>query len=128
MRVPFTLLPRQLLLLVVFLIITILTGMRWNLSVVWICISFMARDGEHFFICFLATWISSFQKFLFSLVSHFFIGSFILGEFSSLSSLYILVISLLSYVELANIFSHSISGLFSLEAISFDEQKLFNFL
>jgi hypothetical protein len=88
----------------------------------------MARDGEHFFICFLATWISSFQKFLFSLVSHFFIGSFILGEFSSLSSLYILVISLLSYVELANIFSHSISGLFSLEAISFDEQKLFNFL
>jgi hypothetical protein len=30
----------------------ILTGMRWNLSVVLICISFMARDGEHFFICF----------------------------------------------------------------------------
>jgi hypothetical protein len=24
----------------------ILTGMRWNLSVVLICISFMARDGE----------------------------------------------------------------------------------
>jgi hypothetical protein len=27
----------------------ILTGVRWNLSVVLICISFIARDGEHFF-------------------------------------------------------------------------------
>jgi hypothetical protein len=28
--------------------------LRWNLSVVLICISFIARDGEHFFKCFLA--------------------------------------------------------------------------
>jgi hypothetical protein len=35
-------------LLVVFLMIVILTGVRWNLSVVLICISFVARDGEHF--------------------------------------------------------------------------------
>jgi hypothetical protein len=37
---------------------------RWNLSVVLICISFIARDGEHFFMCFLAIWISSFEKVL----------------------------------------------------------------
>jgi hypothetical protein len=71
---------------------------RWTLSVILICISFMARDGEHFFMCFLAIWISSFKKVLFSSVAHFFIGSLILREFSFLSSLYILVISPLSYV------------------------------
>jgi hypothetical protein len=42
----------------------------------------MARDDEHFFMCFLAIWTSSFEKVLFSSVDHFFIGSLILGEFN----------------------------------------------
>jgi hypothetical protein len=47
----------------------------------------MARDGEHFFMCFffflfLAIWAFSFEKVLFSSVAHFFIGSLIWGEFS----------------------------------------------
>jgi hypothetical protein len=46
----------------------------------------------------LAILISSFEKVLFSSVAHFFIDSFILGEFSFLSSLYIQVISPLSDV------------------------------
>jgi hypothetical protein len=54
--------------------IAILTGTSWNLSVVLICISFMARDSEHFFICFLTIWISFFEKVLFSSVAYFFIG------------------------------------------------------
>jgi hypothetical protein len=63
-----------------------------------ICISFMAREGKHFFTCFLAIWISSFENILFSSVAHLFIGSLIWGEFSFLSSLYILAISPLSDV------------------------------
>jgi hypothetical protein len=50
MRVPFSQHPHQHILLVVFLMMAILTGVRWNLSVVLISISFMASDGEHFFI------------------------------------------------------------------------------
>jgi hypothetical protein len=45
-----------------------------------ICISCMARDGEHFFMCFLTIWIFSFENILFSSVAHFFIGSLILGS------------------------------------------------
>jgi hypothetical protein len=39
-------------LLLVFLIVAILTGVRWNLNMILICISFMDRDGDHFFLCF----------------------------------------------------------------------------
>jgi hypothetical protein len=62
--------------------LAILTVVRWNLSVTLICISFMTRDGEHFFMCFLATWTSPFEKVLLSSVTHFFIASLIWGEFS----------------------------------------------
>jgi hypothetical protein len=37
-----------------FLILAILTGMKWNLKVIWICISLMTKDFELFFRCFLA--------------------------------------------------------------------------
>jgi hypothetical protein len=73
MRVPFPQHPCQQL----FLMTAILAKVWWNLSVVLICISFIARDGEHFFMCFLSIWISSFEKVLFSSVAHFFIGSLI---------------------------------------------------
>jgi hypothetical protein len=76
----------------------------------------------------LSIWTSSFEKFLFSSVARFFIGSLILEEFSFLSSLYILVISPFCDVYLGNIFSHSVGGPFSLKTISFVVQKLFNFM
>jgi hypothetical protein len=41
--------PLQLLLSPEFLILAILTGVRLNLKVVFICISLMIKDAEHFF-------------------------------------------------------------------------------
>jgi hypothetical protein len=98
MKVLFSQHYQQHLLLVVFLILSILIGVRWNLSVVLICISFRGRDAEHFSCVFLATWTSSFEKVLFISVAHFHIGSLTFGRFSFLSSLYILIISPLSDV------------------------------
>jgi hypothetical protein len=38
--------------------------MKWNLSVVLICMSFMTRYGENFFMILLAIWSSPFEKIL----------------------------------------------------------------
>jgi hypothetical protein len=101
---------------------------RWNLNVVFICTSFMARYVEHFFTCFLVIWTYSFEKLPLISFAHFFIESLNFWEFIFLSSLYILVIIPLSDVQLAKIFSHSVGCLFNLGDISFVVQKLYNFM
>jgi hypothetical protein len=82
-----------------FLILTILTGVRWNLRVVLICISLMSKDFEQFFKCFSSLWYSSVENSL-ALYPIFLVGLFDSLESNFLSSLYILDISSLLDVRL----------------------------